>query len=246
MVRAMNNAGWDALAINMRSCSGEPNKLFSSYHSGRSDDIDTVIRHVQGLERYKSILLIGFSLGGNIILKYMGEKGENISEYIKSAVAISVPCDLRASSIHLSKHSNRVYYERLIRSLKKKALLKKQTFPDAPYTAKDVRKVKTFHDFDNIYTAPAHGFKDADDYYTKCSSKQFLPAITRPTLLINALDDPFFPDTCYPFEEAKSSSKFYLETPKYGGHVGFSNSMIPGQEYWHETRTVVFFNSVKG
>jgi len=243
MVRAMNRAGWDALAINMRSCSGEPNRLFSSYHSGRSEDIDTIIKYVLGFERYKSISLVGFSLGGNIILKYVGEKSADISEYIKSAVAISVPCDLRSSSIHLSKNSNKVYYERLIRSLKKKALLKKQLFPDAPYSAKDVQKVKTFHDFDNIYTAPAHEFKDANDYYAKCSSKQFLSAITCPTLLINALDDPFFPDACYPFEEAKGNSNFYFETPKYGGHVGFNHSLIPRQEFWHETRAVAFLRA---
>lgn len=246
MVRAMNTAGWDALAVNMRSCSGEPNRLFSSYHSGRSDDIDTVVQYLESLDHYSKIMLVGFSLGGNIILKYVGEKGADISQAIEAAVAISVPCDLRASSIHLSKNSNKIYYERLIRSLKRKALLKKQSFPNAPYRTKDVKAVKTFHDFDNIYTAPAHGFNDADDYYSKCSSKQFIPTIQCPALLINALDDPFIPEACYPYEEAKGHSNFYFETPIYGGHVGFNHSIVPRTELWHESRAVAFFNNVMG
>ncbi len=116
-------------------------------------------------------------------------------------------------------------------------------FPDAPYTSSDVKKVKTFHDFDDLYTAPAHGYKDADDYYEKCSSKPLLGNIKTPTLLINALDDPFLPEACYPFVEAKNNDHFFLEAPNHGGHVGFDHKVGPKLELWHETRTIEFFKT---
>lgn len=245
MVRAMNNAGRDSLAINLRSCSGEPNRLFSSYHSGRTDDIDSVIQYVESLGRYSKIMLVGFSLGGNIVLKYVGEKGAGISKNITAAVAISVPCDLQASSWHLDKISNTIYLKRLVGSLKKKALNKKKAFPEAPFSHKEIRQVRSFQNFDDLYTAPAHGFASAKDYYAKCSSKFFIPRIQTPTLLINALDDPFLTSECFPFEEAKNNPDFYLETPEHGGHVGFNRSIIPSQEFWHETRAVCFFRTIR-
>ena len=230
----------DAVVVNFRGCSGEENRLFESYHSGKTDDLDAVIKHINKEHNYKKIIVLGYSLGGNLVLKYMGEQGENLDKSITGAIAISVPCDLTGSSIALSRSTNKIYLLRFMITLRRKTLQKLKKFPNSFLNKQKIRATKSFKDFDNLYTAPAHGFKDAEDYYIKNSSKQFLAKITKPTLLLNALDDTFLNDECFPFEIAKENKYLFLETPKHGGHVGFNSKFIGTNGHWLEKRIYDF------
>ena len=228
--------GYSVAAMNYRFCSGEINRQLVTYHSGKTDDLHVVINYV--LPNYDSIYLVGFSLGGNLILKYNGEALFSLSSKIKANVAISVPVDLKGSSIALKRSENILYRRRFIRTLSKKMYLKHQQFPNRLDVA-PLKKVKTLTDFDNFFTSKINGFIDAEDYYLKASSKQFIPNISKPTLLINALDDPFLSESCFPISEAKENSKFYLMTPSHGGHVGFISK---GDFYWSEIQILNFLN----
>ena len=228
--------GYSVAAMNYRFCSGEINRQLVTYHSGKTDDLHTVINFV--LPNYDSVYLVGFSLGGNLILKYNGDGLFSLSPKIKANVAISVPVDLKGSSISLKRCENVLYRWRFLRTLSKKMHLKHQQFPDELDVA-PLKKVKTLTDFDDFFTSKINGFKDAEDYYLKASSKQFIPNITKPTLLINALDDPFLSESCFPIVEAKENSKFNLMTPSHGGHVGFISE---GAFYWSEYQILNFLN----
>jgi predicted alpha/beta-fold hydrolase len=234
MIRAMNRRGFDGLAWNYRGCSGEPNRLLRSYHSGATEDLDTVISHAAALGIYDEIVLVGFSLGGNLTLKYLGERGDEIESRISRAVAFSVPCDLRGSAYRLAERGNMIYMRRFIGSLRAKMIAKHAAHPES-IGIEGIDRIRTFLEFDDIYTAPIHGFGTAEEYWRRNSSRQFLPRITIPTLLVNALDDPFLPESCYPYAEATASATFHLETPRHGGHVGFVAFNREG-EYWAERR----------
>jgi len=238
MVRALNRSGWDALAVNFRGCSGEPNKQLRMYHSGDTEDLNAVVQAVFKETPYAAIALIGFSLGGNVILKYLGERGRDLHHSIKTAVTISVPCDLKACSRRLEEFGNRLYLKRFLKLLHQKISAKARLFPES-ISDKDYATITTLKDFDDRYTAPIHGFLSADDYYAKSSSSQFLPSIAVPTLLINAADDPFLSDSCYPRQQATESTNLFLEVPKHGGHCGFMSRRSDG-EYWSESRTISF------
>jgi predicted alpha/beta-fold hydrolase len=239
MVRAFNRGGWDALAWNMRGCSGEPNKLRRFYHSGATEDLEAVVAHVrQRAPRYRSLGLVGFSLGGNLTLKYLGEQGEAVDPLIAGAVAFSVPCDLASSAREMTKWRNRIYLTRFLRLLHGKIRAKMKLMPGR-ITDDGYHRVKTFKDFDDRYTAPLHGFADAEDYWRRASSKGFLPAIVVPVLLVNAEDDPFLGKECYPIAEAVQGPSLYLEIPASGGHVGFVTFAKAG-DYWSETRATEF------
>ena len=190
-------------------------------------------------------MLVGFSLGGNLTLKYIGEKGEAIPSEIISAVAISVPVDLKDSADQLSKVTNAMYMKRFLRMLKPKMIEKVNRFPKNGVEKDDIFKMSNFYNFDNLYTAPAHGFSSAEDYWAKCSAKPFLSNIKIPTLLINALNDPFLGKNSYPTNEAENSEYFYLETPDYGGHVGFIKSLKMNGELWNEKRAIEFLKDQK-
>jgi hypothetical protein len=239
-----NNAGWDAVALNLRGCSGESNRLYGSYHSGRSDDLSCVVDYLINSNKYNNVFLVGFSLGGNITLKYMGEQGDNLPCQVKAAVGVSVPCDLAGSGDKLHLASNFIYQWRFLTSLKSKMVEKQKCYPHLPIDVEMIAQLKTLFDFDNRYTAPAHGFVNATDYYTKCSCKPLLSKIRVPSLMINALDDPFLPQSCYPVTEAEANGMFFLEMPASGGHVGF----VPGYDwsgrFWHESRIESFFQSI--
>jgi predicted alpha/beta-fold hydrolase len=243
MVNEVNANNWDALAINLRGCSGVPNKLYSSYHSGKSDDLNSVVNHVLAYYAYKSILLIGYSLGGNITLKYVGEKDDEIHPSIKGAAAVSVPIMLKDSAYKLAKQENWIYMNRFVRKLSPKLKEKIIRFPQNGLSTKVINKMKTFYDFDSLYTAPAHGFSSAEDYWAKSSSRPFIKNIQVPTLLINAKDDPFLAENCFPFEEAESNPYFYLLAPEHGGHVGFMSSIWEKGSFWHEKEMITFFRS---
>jgi len=234
MARALVEHGWDALAWNFRGCGLEPNRLLSFYHSGATEDLDAVIRHALATHPAESIDLIGFSLGGNLTLKYLGEPRER-SPKLHRAVAFSVPCDLADSSATLSKPENRIYMARFLRSLRAKLRVKDGIFP-GELDLSNLDEVATFAQFDDRFTAPLHGFRDAVDYWTRSSCRQFLPDIRIPTLLVNALNDPFLGGKCYPRAEAQESEWFHLETPAEGGHVSFP----AGDQSWPSRRALGF------
>ncbi|MHC2993054.1 alpha/beta hydrolase [Pontibacter sp. HJ8] len=234
MVKVLNESGVDALAWNYRSCSGEPNKLLRSYHLGASDDLDVVIRHALSSGNYHTVLLVGFSAGGNISLKYLGESPQQVPSEVKRAAVFSVPIDLKSSAQRIS----RVYTQRFLKTLGQKLEQKKELYPDE-LDLSDYSLFWSFPEFDNKYTAPIHGFKSADDYYARVSSKQFLQGIQIPTLLVNAKNDPFLTKNCYPLEEAEQNPYLYLETPEDGGHVGFAEDMRHNI-YYSEARAVRF------
>ena len=229
--------GYSVAAMNYRFCSGEINRQLVTYHSGKTDDLHTVINFV--LPNYDSVYLVGFSLGGNLILKYNGDGLFSLSPKIKANVAISVPVDLKGSSISLKHCENVLYRWRFLRTLSKKMHLKHQQFPNE-LDVVPLKKVKNLTDFDDFFTSKINGFKDAEDYYLKASSKQFIHNISKPTLLINALDDPFLSESCFPISEAEENSNFFLMTPIHGGHVGFISK---GAFYWSEIQILYFLNS---
>lgn len=240
MARALNRHGWDALAWNYRSCSGETNRKLRWYHSGETGDLQTVIRHVVNQKRHEKLALIGFSLGGNITLKYLGEDPDGVHPLITGAVAFSVPCDLKSSAHKLARPSNWIYMKRFLLTLRGKVRAKMMLFP-GEISDQGLNQIKNFVQFDDRYTAPIHGFKDAYDYFARCSSRQFFPNIRIPALLVNARNDPFLDEPSFPYPEAEASSSFFLETPEAGGHMGFS---APGVEYWSETRAVSFLQNL--
>tara|TARA_R110001583_G_scaffold50577_10_gene158044 strand:- start:31541 stop:32503 length:963 start_codon:yes stop_codon:yes gene_type:complete len=237
--KALSESGFNVCAINLRGCSGTMNNLYRSYHSGATEDLQSVIAYVLQLDQYTSIFLHGFSLGGNLLLKYLGEERVLPNE-IKGAVAISVPCQLADSLDQLLQFKNFLYARRFKGNLVEKLKLKKQSFPDL-ISDLDIDLVKTLKDFDDIYTSRAHGFKDAMDYYSQCSSLQFLNAIKIPTLLINAKNDSFLGEDCYPIAIAKHHKNLFLELPQYGGHVGFYG---PDNFTYTERRTLEFLSNI--
>ncbi|MEE9121492.1 MAG: alpha/beta fold hydrolase [Syntrophobacteria bacterium] len=244
MVRAVNRNGWDGLAWNMRGCSGEQNKKLRSYHSGASEDLHAVIQHVIADQEYSSIALVGFSLGGNMTFKYLGERGQRVNPAIARAVACSVPCDLASGAEKMARFSNKFYMKRFMRMLHEKIKAKMRIMPGR-ISDEGYHQIKTFKEFDDRYTAPINGFRDVDDYYRQASCKQFLHNLTIPSLLVNAKNDPFLAEPCYPIEEAKANPNFFLEMPESGGHVGFI-SFNKKREYWFESRVVSFLNEAMG
>ena len=238
---ALKTAGWDVLAWNFRGCSGEPNRLLRSYHSGESGDLGLVVEHAA--QSYESIVVIGFSMGGNVTLKYLGEAPPHPA--VKAAVAVSVPVDLASSAKTLDQRlSNRLYLRRFLKTLIAKMEAKGRRFPEM-VDVKGIRAIRTFQEFDDRYTAPIHGFKDAEDYWRRASSRQFLHRIEVPTLLLNACNDPFLTPESFPYEEAQKSAHLFLEAPESGGHVGFLQSMTNRQP-WYERRTVEFLTRSGG
>ncbi len=232
MAKSLNQNGWDALAWNYRSCSGEINRQYRLYHNGATDDLECVIHHAKKLSRYKEIVLVGFSMGGNISLLYLGQMGERIDSILKKAIVFSVPCDLASGAEELAKFRNKIYIKRFLLMLHKKVKAKMEIMPDK-INDTGYNKIKNFKHFDDRYTAPIHGFKDAEDYWARCSSKPLIPKIEIPVLMINAKNDPFLPSMCYPVEEAKKNKNVILKMPDSGGHVGFIE-FNKERLYWSE------------
>jgi len=236
LASALNASGWDVLAWNFRGCSGETNRLMRFYHSGETLDLAAVIAHAA--TRYADLALAGFSLGGNMTLKYLGEGPAHPS--IRAAAAVSVPIDLASSARALDRRwGNRIYLGRFMRRLTAKVEAKAIRFP-GEIDAVDIRGVRSFAEFDDRFTARIHGFRDAEDYWARSSSRQYLPGIRIPTLLLNALDDPFLTPESFPFPEAAQNPHLSLEAPASGGHLGF----LDGNGSWVERRVPGFFSAV--
>lgn len=240
MVRAFSQQNWDVLTWNYRGCSGENNRLVTAYHSGATYDLDTVVKHALSLNTYHEVVMIGFSLGGNLTLKYLGEQGTSLPKAIQKSVIFSAPVDLASCADEISKPHNFIYAKRFLRTLKQKLKLKIAQYPDA-FAPDIMQKIKTLRDFDNLYTAPIHGFEDAQDYYTQCSARYFLDTIAIPTLIVNAWNDSFLAPACYPKAQIEKLDKVFLEVPAKGGHCGFAPANQQGL-YWSEQRALEFVN----
>lgn len=241
VLKYLNSQNIDGAALNFRGCGGEDNNKPYAYHSGKTDDVDLAVNYLLSLNKYRNIFILGYSMGGNIALKYMGTS-KNMPDEVKGAAAISVPCDLGGSAIALESLHNLVYQNMFMKTLKEKALHKLNKFPEANLNKEVIERSKTFKDFDNAVTAPLFGYKNAEDYWVTNSSKQFIPDIQKPTFLINALDDSFLSESCFPFSETKNHQKVYFETPKYGGHVGFNSTLFGKDLLWSEKRVLEFIN----
>ncbi len=237
MVKIFNDNEFDAVAINLRGCSGEPNLGRINYHSGQTSDLDFVVKTILKQYNYKEIIIVGFSLGGNIVLKYGGELGDQIPVEVKKIVGISVPTDLTESVAVINRRQNFIYLRRFLISLKDKFKAKKHLYPDLDATK--ILGAKDFTDFDGAFTAPVHGFESAEDYWYRSSSIFFLDNIKIPTLILSALDDSFLSETSYPYAHVERNPNLFLLTPKHGGHVGFFQFNSQGY-YWSEERVMEF------
>lgn len=237
--KLFNSNGFDAVCVNFRGCSGEDNLKYRSYHSGATDDLEDILSHIISSKKYSKIYLKGFSLGGNLLLKYLGERAVIPSE-IKGAIAVSVPCNLYGSCKELHALKNKPYHDNFKIYLVKRLRVKQKKHSDK-LSVEQVNSIKTLKDFDDVYTSKAHGFKDALDYYEKASSLQFLPNIKTPTLILNALNDSFLSPECYPVKEAKENPSLFLEMPNHGGHVGFH---LYAKYYFNEKRALDFIQNL--
>ena len=246
LLAAARQEGWRGVGMNFRSCSGEPNRLRRSYHGGETSDLTWVIQRITAESPNSPILCAGLSLGGNVLLKYLGEQGESLPSSVRAAVAVSAPFDLARSAHALEHGFSRFYMRRLVRSLKAKTRAKLQKYPDL-VDRKKLAVARTLTQFDDAVTAPVHGFRDADDYWRQSSSAAFLPKIRRPTLLINARDDPFLPETALPREAVEKNRFLTAEFPLHGGHLGFIAGGPPGRPVcWAEEEAIRFLKNYAG
>jgi predicted alpha/beta-fold hydrolase len=225
MLRMLTQHGWRGVVMHFRGCSGEPNRLPRAYHSGETEDIAAVIQHLHARAPHTPLIALGFSLGGNVLLKWLGESGAQ--NPLSAAVAVSVPLDLAGSSKRLQTGFSRVYQWHLLKSLRGK--MREKNFSD-------LTKLRTIEEFDDKFTAPMHGFASAAEYYFKSSSRQFLKKISVPTLLIQSKDDPFLTPEMLP-DLSELSASVTLEVTERGGHVGFVEGNLPWRpQYWLERR----------
>jgi predicted alpha/beta-fold hydrolase len=232
--------GWGGAVLLWRSCGPEPNRTARFYHSGETGDLDLVVRRLTSEAPGAPLLLVGVSLGGNVLLKWLGEHGRDAPPELRAAAAVSVPYDLARGARHISRGFARVYERHFLRSLRRKAVEKEARFPGL-VRHDALRAARTLWDFDDCVTAPVHGFRDAGDYYARSSSLGFLHAIRVPTLLLGAADDPFLPAAVLDEVRAvaRANPALELEFPPHGGHVGFVSGRAPWRaEYYAERRVV--------
>ena len=228
---------YDVLAWNCRSCSGEMNRAFRLYNHGEIGDIGEVIQHALKTRPYDEVVLVGYSMGGNITLKYLGVHGANLPTAIKRGIAISSPTDLEASAQLLDHPSNRFYRNRFMKKLVIKISQKAIGFPDRLDMTK-LRQVRRWRDFDDFFSAPVNNYRDAGDFYAQASAVNFMRGITIPTLLLNAQNDPLLSTECSPGWLAETHPHIFLETPRTGGHVGFA--LIRDPHTYAERRALWF------
>jgi predicted alpha/beta-fold hydrolase len=234
--------GWHGVVAHFRGCSGEDNRLPRAYFAGDSEDVERILRHIKSLHAGAPVYAVGVSLGGNALLKWLGEAGGTAHERVACAAGVSAPLDLSAAGAALDRGFNRhVYTARFLVTLKAKALRKAALFPGM-LDAKAIAAATTFREFDTLVTARLHGFRDADDYWLRASSKPLLKAIAVPTLVINARNDPFLPAWALPGRDEVSPA-VTLEQPETGGHVAFPSGPFPGNLDWLPRRLMQHFDS---
>jgi predicted alpha/beta-fold hydrolase len=239
LLRHASARRWRAVVLNFRSCSGELNRRPRFYHSGDTGDLDEVVSRLVAREPELRLGAVGVSMGGNVLLKWLGEGGMNVPKQLVAAAVISVPFDLTASARVLARGFRRaVYTENFMRTMRRKVVAKARQFPGF-VDVEAARRARTFGEYDRVVTAPLHGFADEHDYWTRASSGPYLGRVRRPTLLINALDDPFVPPESLP-DPATLPDDVTAEFVPHGGHVGFVEGPPWRTESWAERRAVAF------
>ena len=232
MLQAIAMQGWRGALMYFRGCSGEPNRLPRSYHAGETGDLNNFISVLRQQEPDTPLAVVGYSMGGNVLLKWLGEQGS--ATQITAAVAVSVPFDLANAAARVHQGFSRIYELRMLRSLQELVTRKAKRI-SLPWDSRTIAAIRSIREFDDRITAPLHGFRNADDYYTRASCKPFLSNISRPTLVIHASDDPFMSPTVVPVQRELSTTTT-LELSGSGGHVGFIGGEPWAPQYWLETR----------
>jgi uncharacterized protein len=244
IMEVLQAMGWRGGVAHFRGCSGSPNRLHRAYHAGDSTEIGSILGRIVAEVRASKcsampMYVVGISLGGNALLKWLGEQGAEARHWVDAAVAVSVPLDLAAAGKALASGFNLLYTRHFLATLKRKALDKLENHPDL-LNAPAVAGCTTLYQFDNLVTAPLHGFRNTEDYWNQSSSKPWLRFIHVPTLVVNALNDPFMPQSALPRADEVSSA-VTLEFPAEGGHAGFLDAPFPGKLTWLPQRIISFF-----
>ncbi|MBE0621211.1 MAG: alpha/beta fold hydrolase [Burkholderiales bacterium] len=238
MMRALERARWNGVVVHFRGCSGEPNRLPRAYHSGDAPEIGWIIARLA--QAGAPLYAVGVSLGGNALLKWLGESGAEPGAGLRAAAAVSAPLDLMAAGAALGQGLNLIYTRMFLATLRKKSLHKLERYPGL-FDRERMLAARNLRQFDDVVTAPLHGFRDTDDYWTRASAKPVLAGVRLPTLLLNAKNDPFLPARHLP-QPAEVSSLVSLEQPEEGGHVGFASDAFPGNLDWLPQRLLAFFD----
>lgn len=238
LMSAVRARGWRGVVPHFRGCGGEPNNLPRAYHSGDSQEIDWMLRRLRPVVGAAPLFAVGVSLGGNALLKCLGEEGDAGCALVRAAAAVSAPVDLTAAGNALGRGFNLVYTRHFLGSLKRKTAAKLERFPGCVDGAAAAR-ARTLREFDDAVTAPLHGFRDASDYWLRSSAKPLMKRVRVPTLVINARDDPFLPAEHLP-APASVSAEVVLDFPAAGGHVGFVTGPFPGNLGWMPARVLDF------
>jgi uncharacterized protein len=240
LMSAVHARGWRGVVMHYRGCSGEPNRLPRFYHSGDSAELDWVLRRLAG-EHVSPLVAVGVSLGGNLLLKWLGEQGAAAERVLCAGAAVCPPHDLHGVSMHLASGVNRIYTRNFLQTMIPRALAKSHRFPGV-FDEQKITSARTLVDYDDAVTAPLHDFRDAVDYYTRSTAKPVLGGIRVPTLLLNAANDPFVPAKFLP-TLAEVSPRVLLDVQRYGGHVGFvSGRAPPGHLEWLPKRLLSWFD----
>lgn len=241
LMQALTGIGWAGAVVHFRGCSGEPNRLQRAYHSGDSEEINWILQRLKQQHPRRPLFAVGVSLGGNALLKWLGERGGNAADLLHAAAAVSAPVDLAACGHNLGRGFNRIYTWHFLRTMMPIAAEKLRRFP-ALFDAGKLREVRTLYAFDDLVTGPLHGFTGAADYWRRASSKPWLRNIQLPTLIIHARNDPFMPARALP-TDGEVSASVTLELPREGGHVGFVTGSLPGRLDWLPQRLLSFFQN---
>lgn len=244
MARTFLAQHFDVIAWNMRSCSGEINKTRGFYHSASHADLEQVVNWALDHKDYQEIHVAGFSLGANVTANFLAHSAKKFDSLVKSGILISAPCDLKSSIENLQRPIFKIYREQFLYTMRKKIIKKHKAIGLDDFPVNRVGKIKTFVEFDDLFTAPLHGFKDALDYYEKASSRPHLSSIEIPTLIINSKDDPFLTKECFPIEIAKKSKHLHLEITKHGGHLGFLEDFDFKKMNYSEKRAMTFVKAL--
>ena len=239
MLTSLPQHGMRAVVMHFRGCSGEPNRLARAYHSGDTGDIDFLVRTLRAREPNTPLAAIGYSLGGNALLKWLGEAGAGALAHLLAAATVSAPLDLMAAGAALGQGPNRIYTRMFLSTLRRKSLDKLARYPGL-FDRDRVLRARTLRQFDDVFTAPLHGYRDTDDYWTRASSGPGLISVRLPTLVLNAKNDPFLPGRHLPGARQVSPT-VQLEQPMEGGHAGFVGGAFPGNLDWLPQRLLAFF-----
>jgi uncharacterized protein len=238
LARTLQANGWRGVVVHFRGCSGEPNRLARAYHSGDAAEIDWILRRLRAGTSGR-LFAAGVSLGGNALLKWLGEQGQAARTVIEAAAAVSAPLDVTSAGDCLGQGFNRFYTTHFLWTLKRKSVEKLARHPGI-YDRLTVLRARNLREFDNVVTAPVHGFRDTDDYWLRASSRPLLGRIRVPTLVLNARNDPFIPEHCLPSPD-EVAPEVTLEFPREGGHAGFVTGPFPGRIDWVPRRLLGFF-----